>query len=545
MQFEPNGTVTLLSGVPFTPDYQHTRNFNSLSEQQQYFRSKNAITFTNCSVTRRDIMYVAVDENIEHLWQYNYLMYQNETMGNKWFYAFIEKLEIRAASTTFVYFRIDVLQTWMFEVKVKQSFIERRHPGIESIGTKYYAPENLYYGENYETVAQTTADEVRDTTDSSCVLLISNVDLSADFGTLLEPKLVGADGGVYHRLPTACNYYVVAPDKYGDASITDVFNLLKNYPWVSKGIIGMTILPNYVLDGIRVNEVAIGGSGFIVGQISSDSAPAQANVWSGNIFNAFNSVKNKKLLMYPYAFVEISAQNGTTLIIKPQYTGGGSINIMRKGMVTFNPEIKYYLTGYEGLGEGYDYSITIKDLPQLPVQDDSYLLSINQQKFMIQTDRVKNTVSSVGGIIGGLLSGNLAGAANSLTNAMIGTEQSLFKEDQVEAQSPTLNGQIGGSGFNYATGQMGIKIRWRQIPQGYRQIIDNFFTMYGYKFNALETPDPTRMSRFDYIKTKGCIAEGGAPQDDVREIMKCYDNGITFWHDDDIGNYDNNTGVKV
>lgn len=545
MQFEPNGTITLLSGIPFTSDYLHTRNFSSLNEQFNYFASKPNKAYTATQAVRQDLTYVAIDENIEQLWQYNYMMYQNETMGNKWFYAFIDRLEMKAASCTFMYFHIDVMQTWMFDVSIKECFIERRHPGIESIGTKYYAPESVYYGENYEVVNDTIVDVVRDTTDSSCVLLISNVDLSADFGSYEEPKIVGAEGGVVHHMPTACNYYVVAPDKWGDASIRDVFDLIRTYPWVSKGIIGMTILPNYAVDGVQVQEIGIGGSGFIIGQLVGDSAPRVATVFNRNVFDSFAPVKNKKLLMYPYAFVEISCQNGTTLVVKPQYLNGSNMAIQRSSLITFNPEIKYWVGSYEGIGEEYDFSITIKDLPQLPVQDSSYLLSINQQKFLAAGDRIKTGTSAIGSVIGNLLTGNFGGAVGAVTGGVLDVQNSLFKENQSEAQSPTLNGQIGGSGFNYAHEKMGVTIRWKQIPQGYRNIIDDYFTMYGYEWDEVETPDPTRMSRFDFVKTKGCIIYGNAPQEDIQEMIKVYNKGVTFWHDDDIGNFNNNVGVKT
>lgn len=545
MQFEPSGIVTLIKGIPFSSNYKDTRYFSSLQEQTNYFLNKpEKLVFENCSYTRQTEQYVAVDANIESLWEYNYLMFQNETMGNKWFYAFIDRYEYKAPSTTFVYFTVDVVQSWMFDAPFAQCFIEREHVGIQTVGQKFWAPENVEYGTDYVTVNQQFVDYVNTDTSGSAVLLTSTVDLSNEFGDFDNPNLIGADGGVVHRLPSGCDYYVVCPDVYGDASIYDVFNLMKQYPWVSKGIIGMTIVPLSMLQGMNIGLIGIGNGSFSIGRINGDSAPPTSTVYSGNIFTGFESVEQMKLLMYPYSFVEITLQNGQTLIVKPQYVNGTTLEVIRKSVLSIKPEVKYYLNGYTGLGDDYDFSLSMKDFPQCPVQDTSYLLSVSQTQQGTLMGLESSLISTgISGLVS-LLTSNPVGLISSIGNALTGTQQALYKYNQADAQSPTLSGQIGGTYFNYATEKMGCTIRWKMISSGYRKIISDYWNKFGYQINEIKTPSPNKMSRFDYLKTLDCKLSGTIPQDDKVQLINIYDSGITFWHDDNIGDYSNNTGVQ-
>lgn len=546
MAFTPSGKITLISlNNAITKDYRNTRLFTSLTDQRAYFNRQPNRTYNNTQPTRTFDGTVNVDANLESLWQYNYLAYQNETMGDKWFYAFIDTMEYRAPQCTKIYFTIDVMQTWMFDVKLKECFIEREHVGIQNIGDKFFVPENVEYGTGYEVYNTVRVDNFEPDSSAYATLVISNLDLSVDFGDYSKPLTTGAEGGVFNRLPTACNFYIVQPDVYGDASIYDLFQKLRDYPWISKGIVGLTVIPSYMLSGMQINKVAIGGDGsYTMGQIVDDNKPIAQQVYSGNIFTNFPQVRNKKLLMYPYSFLEITCYNGTTLIVQPQFLNGLNLAIDRATLLTFNPEIKYYLGYYQGNGELYDYSITIRDLPQLPVQDSSYLLSAATEKYYGKADVSGNVVDGVLGALGQLISGNFMGAASTAANAFLNTSTTLRKTNVAQAQSPTLAGQIGGSGFNLVYGHLGVTIRWKTISQQNRDILEKYFDMYGYQVNIVKVPDPTKMTRFDFIKTNGCTIVGDCPQNDLQQIISIYDSGITFWHDDDIGNYSGNIGVK-
>jgi hypothetical protein len=71
--------------------------------------------------------FISVKQNIDALWGVNYVMFQNTSYNVKWFYGFVTKLEYKNATTTYVHFEIDVLQTWMFTMNFKPSYVVREH----------------------------------------------------------------------------------------------------------------------------------------------------------------------------------------------------------------------------------------------------------------------------------------------------------------------------------------------------------------------------------------------------------------------------------
>ena len=76
----------------------------------------------------------------------NYLMFNNQRFGNKWFYAFITHLEYISEVVTLVSYEIDVLQTWAFDYTPNPCYIERCHAVTDDPGDNL-VEENLELGE--------------------------------------------------------------------------------------------------------------------------------------------------------------------------------------------------------------------------------------------------------------------------------------------------------------------------------------------------------------------------------------------------------------
>lgn len=150
--------IRLLSGIPFNNDYKHSRWFTSETIQRNYFISKPVVhNMTQANFQKIEGKhFVAVDKHIDDLWNANYLMFQNASYTNKWFYAFITNMEYKNNRTTHVYFEIDVLQTWRFEMNFKPSYVVREHrPLWNSDGTPVIntIDEGLDYGPEYDVVS--------------------------------------------------------------------------------------------------------------------------------------------------------------------------------------------------------------------------------------------------------------------------------------------------------------------------------------------------------------------------------------------------------
>ena len=115
MQIQPNSIIKICKGVPFDNSYNDSMYFESKEQQYNYFNSKVKHTMNKASYTRVNGGNVRFNLVADSLYDCNYLMFQNTSYGNKWFYAFITEVEYLNDGVTNVHFEIDVLQTWYFQ----------------------------------------------------------------------------------------------------------------------------------------------------------------------------------------------------------------------------------------------------------------------------------------------------------------------------------------------------------------------------------------------------------------------------------------------
>ena len=140
----PSSDLYLLQ-CPIEIDNKNQINFSNATTQYNYFFNLYKIGATNFSYQRKDstIRYPAHIDTIRH---FNYCMYRNDNYSNKWFYAFIEKMEYLNDTTTLITIKTDVYQTWQFDLTFKRSFVVREHVNNDAVGANTI-PEGLEYGE--------------------------------------------------------------------------------------------------------------------------------------------------------------------------------------------------------------------------------------------------------------------------------------------------------------------------------------------------------------------------------------------------------------
>ena len=68
------------------------------------------------------------------------------------------------------------------------------------------------------------------------------------------------------------------------------------------------------------------------------------------------------------------------------------------------------------------------------------------------------------------------------------------------------------------------------VKAEYARIIDDFFTMFGYKVNVVKTPQFNSRTYWNYVKTIDCNIEGDIPQEDLQIVRNMFNKGCTFWH---------------
>ena len=131
MWIEPNGQVKIIQNVDLDNKYDNTIYFANRTAQYNYFNSKAKYTYPKITYQRVKRNYIKVEINAENLYDCNYLMFQNTSFGNRWFYAFITKVEYLSNMVSEIEYEIDVMQTWFMDCTMGQSFVEREHSVTE------------------------------------------------------------------------------------------------------------------------------------------------------------------------------------------------------------------------------------------------------------------------------------------------------------------------------------------------------------------------------------------------------------------------------
>lgn len=142
----------ICKGIPTDKTYNHVLRFRSDSSRFAYFTSKSVLHLTNYTYQRLE-HYLSVGVNAETIEPCNYIVFQNADFSDKWYYAFIDKVEYVANETSRIYFTVDVMQTWFNQVVMPSCFIERSHTNTDNVGDNL-VPEDLETGPYVDYVVQ-------------------------------------------------------------------------------------------------------------------------------------------------------------------------------------------------------------------------------------------------------------------------------------------------------------------------------------------------------------------------------------------------------
>lgn len=124
--YAPNTVVNLCAGCPLYSDSKNQLLFNTASGQLAYFNGLVRYSFNDFTYQRKDNI-IRVGINADELMSngINYCFYDNAHYTGKWFYCFIEKIEFINENCSALHIKTDVFQAWLFDMEIKQSFIER------------------------------------------------------------------------------------------------------------------------------------------------------------------------------------------------------------------------------------------------------------------------------------------------------------------------------------------------------------------------------------------------------------------------------------
>lgn len=702
-QFTPQSKIYLLKGVPIDAmNNTFWGAFDTTDKQFNFFiNNYDHIEFENYTYQRKDGT-VVVPGLYDDLRLYNYLIYQNGDTGNKskWIYCFITSLGYLNDNATSISFETDVIQTWRFEIEQNfmESYIAYEHrpqyydngDGVNRpcINTQ---PENLEIGTDLISDKQYLIDI---TNNVSFAVIGMTCDMSGK-DSFTNPQV---------GVPSQINYYILP---FNSDTGTDIFTLkIGNASGQTVTISGLS----QILNAIRNNEKLVGKCVSIVVTnsipglvVENGQVVIKRDCFSGeqqgdyqiltykakrmnymleNDLNAFPKTRIydipsfigftqfTKLYTYPYSYLLISDNNGTSKAFKnelwqdmkkAQFICVGSPNSSKMNIVPLNykvtrsNELYSNLINLENSFESqYETSLPIiSDTTALMLQSSRNSMNVglsnirrsnetnsaiasatgnalsaqtslqnnlnlsvtarntnlasNLNDLQNKSNMINASISAIGGLSGGIasaLTGNIGGAVGSLVGAGLGMEQTAMQNQintkqtnlqnanalananaqaSASTQSTAISNQLRQLTTQYqnqtniqnamdsynarihdaqATADSivtGSNDLMRQIAldlntfvlyvyrptDEYRQKLEQIWNMRGYATNAIDYPNLKSKNSWNYIQTVKCNIKGtNIDPSDLEKIKRVFNNGVTLWHNKNVGDYSQFNGER-
>ena len=522
-------TILLCKGVPWDANYSHVRLFGNKSELHSYIQSKAVKTIQSSTPVMFGDFTYSVDGNQEEIMRCNYMAFLNTPYTSEWKYAFVTGIEWLSVNSCRIKYSLDVWQNNIYDTTLNACYVEREHC--------YKSEDNLAYSlipENFETGEMIIHDSVDlDMGNPLYVMLVS----STKDG---EPP----ESSIYHDV-----YCGLGVEWTGDAEIFS--NLVKSY--VTAGM-GDAIISIYQCP----SAVAVGKDDVLTEYSQS--------IGVGTDFNDYVP-KNKKMFQYPYNYCYIDTYTGKSAIIRFEYCDDHeAATIAYRGIGIPQPVLMLYPKYYKNLLRNYTESIILDSFVHCAWSNDAFQAFIAQQtpiyegmvdrlnynnrnmvdqQFMKTNQNILNTLVTLAGQnYGGAAIGaiDIPTQAWNTEIAYDASQYNLISTVQAQIAShdlipPSGRGSTSGSYINFAMDLNRITMHRMGVTGKLAASIDDYWTMFGYPVHDVHVPRINTRSSWNFIKTCNCSISGDVMLQDLETLRKIFDNGVTIWHTNDVGNY--------
>lgn len=516
-----NISKVYLLTVPLEDDMKNTLYFSNSSSQHSYFESVIGKTYTNVSYQSDTRTFRCKDE-VDTIRQYNYIMWQNPAFSNKWFYGFITKMVYVSNGYTDVYFDVDPLQTYMFDISVNASFVEREHTNNDTVGLNTL-DENVALG---EFIFNGSAVDFGGT--------YNNKEAEESYICIGVTELIGP---LKDNNPLSNNtpYYsgIFSGLKYMFFTNFDAVNKIIDYYVANKttdAIQTIFYVPKFYLDNSTVRtqayEVEQGGqtSYILVSWVEPSMNPryTSASFSRPSTINGY-SPRNAKLLTYPYNFFTITNNNGAEYEYRYEDFSGGP-NFQVASSLSPSMCMKAVPTNHKSgnTNNSWGEGIMGGKTPQCSWVTDYYTNWLTQNAVNIGLE----AGLGIAGAGASLATGNPVGAGMSLVSTVGNIIAEHHRASMVADQ---VHGNINSGDISFSKNKLCFTYLPKSIKAEYARIIDDYFDMFGYQTNRVKVPNKNHRLNWWFTKTVNANITGNVPNDMMNKIKNAYNNGLTFW----------------
>lgn len=344
----PAGSRVKLMRVNWDSSYRDVVIFDSVDDRNAFFDGLGdyfAYTVENMSYLKPS-QAIKVPIPYSTAYTYNYVEVINPRSPKyeeTRLYYFISRADYVAPSTTILTLQLDVMMSYQDKCELGSCFVERGHVAMANVGYRtslryqnyQYAqrryldvPEGLDVGSDYVTVDSECFSLSGD--EGYYIIIMSTADLTADPGSINAPNLKTAGGGNVAGIPTGCNVYAMDSGEW-----ISWLRSMSDYPWVTQCIIAAYSFPKRFVT--TTSPVSLNGKQayVILGTASKTALPYAEQSDLGQVSNIFSRlkasidavVKHDKFTVFPYSFLEITANTGVSVLLKPQYLTNDTLHL--------------------------------------------------------------------------------------------------------------------------------------------------------------------------------------------------------------------------
>ena len=571
----PNTTVHLLQDVRLDASYGDTIYFATEVLQSTYFLSKVKWSFNNQTYQRISEGVIRVEKPEADVMGCSYMMFRNTAYQNKWFYAFVTGTEYVNDITTNIYYEIDEVQTWLFDMTILPCMIERTHiPTLDDVVGASITPENVNVGE-YVHANQNVAINLHDN-----AILIQVADI--------DPLDISSLGSLLDRVYSGARLWI---KKFTDNIITDlqtIRSFLNHFALKPDAILGMYMIPlwclpsslaeldgDYIQAGTATPRVVSGGActgledfGYLKGA-QTPFVP-----------------KNKKLYTYPYNFHEFLTNDGQTMKMRYEYCKNNTPTVHATGTINTPVQVVVRPIDYKGVErqsgiadyifEDYEEHINITNFPLCSWTNDYFSTWVAQNAlpmalglgltakgmYNMSTALSQEAVLSPEGEITqkkikhfmnldpnnpkhqkwfSQLPEKKYTDADILSAGLPNITSALQQGYEASIHADQFRGTLNTGNADWSNKSMNVYQRRTHISAEYAQLIDTYFEKYGYNIGKIDYVNRNTRPCWTYVKTQGCKIVGRCPASSVKFVESLYNRGITWWaNGDKVGDYSQN-----
>lgn len=533
--------IILCSGIKMDRSYENVLSYTE-NEMVSLCRNKKIYNGFNYAIIEQNKT-IDIAARYEDCIYANYMAFINPRYGNKWFFAWITKVELRNPNTTRISFQVDVFSTWFSRFNLGQVFIEREHVSDDTIG-KHTIPEGLETGE-YTIQSELDSEDLKDVCPVVCATITPN----------LDDVYSSYSGNRYEAL----GYFIfkgalMSTYDGGDQAdaIQSFINKLNENDKID-AIVSIFMAPKKLVgwtgDGTWTNF-----SGGYTYRDALDvfyhAGPPSSIDYDKPIYftdltkaepTAFGTYtpRNNKLYVFPYSYINLTNNNGGNGIYRYEdFSSTPSFEL--SGTIAPSCSIRAVPKNYKGQTKAYNDGLQAAKYSICSWQNDIYTNWLTQQAVNIGLDTAKN----VGAILGGVATGTVAPALGGL----MGIANTLASVYQHSLIPPQAEGNVNGGDVGASNKKDTFTIQAIQIREEMCKVIDAYFSRFGYKVNEVKTPNLNSRTKFNFIKVGGLdeLVTGNIPAVDLEEINRVFRKGVTIFHSyNDIGEYNVTNPIRT